>query len=421
MLGIIIVELAHIGASPDQPDFDMFDGSGTGYPTSGHTTVAGTEPVVLCWTTHKYRKQVVAGQDPNAWKEPTAAMQREAGGLTMKSYYHCHHLLAASRHEAPGGRASILSSPLAARPNAPVQQEILGAVSPTARMSATSSAPSPVAPSAFTPPTVENPGPVPTDPTALAQTNNVLEAFINWTSKLHANMETLVRTARNMLIAANSSTRSPFLDAFLTLTNGSTGILDALRAARGRGLTPLQVARRADRERTRRLARLGQYAKYGLRTLEITAGDITNGCTQNASNLQGDDVAAIESTLQPEQLRKGPGNLHFHAGVCPPGWAAVIAMLLSGFYAMCSNHTFVETSSSSTLCVPSTLFRTGYRMVPQIAKLVDDVVYHSALEDGEGTAVDTRPLAREVAKFNCANFKATPNNVVMFDILPLTR
>ncbi|KAL2401246.1 hypothetical protein ABEF93_003931 [Exophiala dermatitidis] len=233
---------------------------------------------------------------------------------------------------------------------------------------------------------------------------------------------------------------------FLTLTNGSTGILDALRATRGRGLTPLQVARRADRERTRRLARLGQYAKYGLRTLEITAGDIINGCAQNASNLQGDNVAAIQSTLQPEQLREGPGSLHFHAGVCPPGWAAVIAMLLPGSYAVCSKshvrgdkfqlHPMVmSTSEQNNMAgqlqmslisrwqasgVPSTLFRTEYRKVPQIAKLVDDVVYHSALEDGKGTAVDTRPLAQEVAKFNCAKHKTTPNNVVMLDILPLT-
>ncbi|KAL2438369.1 hypothetical protein ABEF95_007959 [Exophiala dermatitidis] len=94
--------------------------------------------------------------------------------------------------EAPAGRASILSSPLTARPNAPVQEEILGAVSPATRMSAASSAPSPVAPSTFTPPTVENSGPVPTDPTTLDQTNNVLEAFINWTSELQANIETLV-------------------------------------------------------------------------------------------------------------------------------------------------------------------------------------------------------------------------------------
>ncbi|KAG9768346.1 hypothetical protein KCU88_g7233, partial [Aureobasidium melanogenum] len=70
--------------------------------------------------------------------------------------------------------------------------------------------------------------------------------------------------------------------------------------------------------------------------------------------------------------------------------------------------------------VPSTLFRTEYRMVPQIAKLIDDVVYHGALEDGKGTAVDTRPLAQEVAKFNCAKHKTTLNNVVMLDILPLT-
>ncbi|KAJ4507540.1 hypothetical protein HRR83_004120 [Exophiala dermatitidis] len=75
------------------------------------------------------------------------------------------------------------------------------------------------------------------------------------------------------------------LDAFLTMTNGSTGILHALRAARGRGLMPLQVAQRADRERTRRLARLGPYAQHGLRALGITAGDINHGCAPNAKQV----------------------------------------------------------------------------------------------------------------------------------------
>ncbi|KIW73324.1 hypothetical protein PV04_01455 [Phialophora macrospora] len=65
---------------------------------------------------------------------------------------------------------------------------------------------------------------------------------------------------------------------------------------------------------------------------------------------------------------------------------------------------------------PTALFDTQYRMVPEIAAIANDNVYHGLLKNDPSTFVENRPLARDLRAYNVKHH-ARGYNVVFLDII----
>ncbi len=111
-------------------------------------------------------------------------------------------------------------------------------------------------------------------------------------------------------------------DAFMnivvgTMTNNSTGVLDELVRARNAGFSPLAAMQRADVERLQRLARLGNYVRYGQRNRQITSGDIRNGYRATHQPNRPEWQATLTQAAMTNNLLTGPAGLRFVAGGIP--------------------------------------------------------------------------------------------------------
>jgi hypothetical protein len=73
----------------------------------------------------------------------------------------------------------------------------------------------------------------------------------------------------------------------------------------------------ADKEHLQRLARLGFYAAYALRTRQITTSDLKKGILPNHEQNRADWQVALRNTAAEDKLQPGPVGLRFEGGRLP--------------------------------------------------------------------------------------------------------